>query len=93
MSRRTTGTLLLLIAAFLYGIRYLSAAIFASNVSSWDYDLFHSMLDYVGTAPRNLSIIALVGGIFYLLWAEYESRDVKTKEAIKQFMIGGTSDD
>lgn len=93
MSRRTTGTLLLLIAAFLYGIRYLSAAIFASNVSSWDSDLFHSMLDYVGTAPRNLSIIALVVGIVYLIWAEYESRDVKTKKAIKQFMIGGTSDD
>ncbi|MCG7379112.1 hypothetical protein MH215_19030 [Paenibacillus sp. ACRSA] len=93
MSRRTTGTLLLLIAAFLYGIRYLSAAIFASNVSSWDSDLFHSMLDYVGTAPRNLSIIALVVGIFYLLWAEYESLNPKKQKAIKQFMIDGTSGD
>ncbi|WP_139209433.1 hypothetical protein [Paenibacillus sp. OK003] len=52
MSRRTTGTLLLVIAALLYSVRYLSAAIFGSGVTSWDSDLFQGMLNYIGTAPQ-----------------------------------------
>lgn len=72
MKRRTTGTILLLVAAFLYGIRYLSAAIFGSNVNSWNGELFKSMLSYIGKGPTNLSILALILGLIYLVWAEIE---------------------
>ncbi|SDL81956.1 MULTISPECIES: hypothetical protein [Paenibacillus] len=86
MSRRTTGTLLLVIAAFLYSVRYLSAAIFGSGVASWNSELFQEMLNYVGTAPRNWSIAALILGLFYLVWAEYEATSSKTKESLKRFV-------
>jgi len=72
MKRRTTGTIFLVIAAFLYGIRYLSAAIYGSNVSSWSADLFKSMLSYIGEGPNILSILALILGVIYLVWAEIE---------------------
>jgi hypothetical protein len=72
LNRRTTGTIFICISAFLYGVRYLSAAIFGSNVSSWNSELFNAMLDYVGNGPKNLSIIAFIIGIIYLIWAELE---------------------
>lgn len=92
MSRRTTGTLLLVIAAFLYGVRYLTAAIFGSGVASWSSDLFQEMLNYVGTAPRNWSMVALILGLFYLIWAEYEATSSKTKESLKRFVSHGIVD-
>ncbi|MHA7580747.1 hypothetical protein ACX12E_10125 [Paenibacillus vandeheii] len=92
MSRRTTGTLLLVIAAFLYGVRYLTAAIFGSGVASWSSDLFQEMLNYVGTAPRNWSMVALIMGLFYLIWAEYEATSSKTKESLKRFVSHGIVD-
>lgn len=88
ISRRTTGTILLLISAFMYGIRYLSAAIFGSGVSSWSRDLFDAMLDYVGDGPKNLSILALIAGIIYLIWAETEGINRKKYiEKIKEKLI------
>lgn len=86
MSRRTTGTLLLVIAAFLYSVRYLSAAIFGSGVASRNSELFQEMLNYVGTAPQSWSIAALILGLFYLVWAEYEATSSKTKESLKRFV-------
>jgi H+/Cl- antiporter ClcA len=86
VSRRTTGALLLVIAAFLYGVRYLSAAIFGSGITSWNSDLFQEMLNYVGTAPRNWSLVALILGLFYLMWAEYGATSSKTKESLKRFV-------
>ncbi|WP_177185644.1 MULTISPECIES: hypothetical protein [Paenibacillus] len=92
MSRRTTGTLLLVIAAFLYGVRYLSAAIFGSGVTSWNSDLFQGMLNYIGTAPQSWSIAALILGLFYLVWAEYEAISSKTRESLKRFVSYETVD-
>ncbi|WP_181586431.1 hypothetical protein [Paenibacillus taichungensis] len=92
MSRRTTGTLLLVIAAFLYSVRYLSAAIFGSGVASWSSELFQKMLKYVGTAPQSWSIAALILGLFYLVWAEYEATSSKTKESLKRFVSYETVD-
>ncbi|WP_181393261.1 MULTISPECIES: hypothetical protein [Paenibacillus] len=92
MSRRTTGTLLLVIAALLYSVRYLSAAIFGSGVTSWDSDLFQGMLNYIGTAPQSWSIAALILGLFYLVWAEYEAISSKTRERLKRFVSYETVD-
>jgi len=70
----------------------LSAAIFGSGVTSWDSDLFQGMLNYIGTAPRNWSIAALILGLFYLVWAEYEATSSKTKESLKRFVSYETVD-
>jgi hypothetical protein len=80
MQRRTVGVILLCISAFLYGVRYLAAAIFGSNVSSWNSQLFNAMLDHVGQGPMVISRIALFAGIGYLIFAEIESFIKKNKD-------------
>jgi hypothetical protein len=59
------------------------AAIFGSNVSSWDSQLFNAMLDYVGKGPLIMSVLALIAGIGYLALAEFESSITKSIREIK----------
>jgi hypothetical protein len=73
MSRRTTGTLLLFIAALLYSTRYLAAAVFGSSLTNWSAELFNAMLENVGQGLVIWSVIALVTGLIYLAWAELET--------------------
>jgi hypothetical protein len=70
MNRRGTGTVFCVIAAFLFAVRYVCAAIWGSGTASWDADLFNTMMGYVGSTVTVLSIIAALIGITYLLWAE-----------------------
>lgn len=70
MTRRTTGTLLLVVATLLYCTYFLSAAIYGSSAQGWNADLFNAMLQYVGPGLVFWSKVALVVGIIYLLWAE-----------------------
>jgi len=74
MGRRATGNVFIGIAAFLYGVKYLSAAIFGSNAPSWNEVFFERLLAYVGNGPIVLSIISLIIGIFYLIFAEFEGK-------------------
>ncbi|GAA0134063.1 hypothetical protein YSY43_09030 [Paenibacillus sp. YSY-4.3] len=76
--------LLIMIAAFLYGIRYLAAAIYGSNSSAWNADHFNEMLNFIGDGPTILSTIALILGITYLLVAELEGTSMRKQiEQIK----------
>jgi hypothetical protein len=70
MNKRGTGAVFCLIAAILFASRYITAAIFMSGVSSWSSGLFGAGLQYVGTPLNTFSIISLIVGIGYLLWAE-----------------------
>lgn len=70
MNRRGAGVVFIAIASFLYGVRYLSAAIFGSGINSWNRDLFDSMLQYVGTTLNIFAVISLVAGLIYLIWSE-----------------------
>ena len=79
MSRRTTGVMLLAVAAILYSTRYLAAAIFGSGIYSWDADLFRAMLQYVGQGPVTWSLAALVAGIIYLVWAEVVAKTIRNR--------------
>jgi hypothetical protein len=72
MSRRTTGTVLLLISALLYSTRYLSAAIFGSGMMGWSAENFQALLQYIGPQLSNWSLVALIFGVGYILWAEVE---------------------
>ncbi|OPL08728.1 MAG: DNA helicase [delta proteobacterium ML8_F1] len=72
MNNRGAGVSFCFIAAFLLAVRYVSAAIFASGVSSWSGELFSAMLEYTGNLLVILSAVALVVGIFYLARAEKE---------------------
>lgn len=75
MNKRGTGTAFILIAALLFISRYIAAAIFGSGVASWNEDLFSAMLGYVGTPLLILSIISLILGIGYLVWAEISKKN------------------
>lgn len=70
MNRRGAGVTFCFIAAFLEGVKYISAAIFGSGVHSWNNRLFNHMLEYVGNKLTILAIISLVVGIVYLVAAE-----------------------
>lgn len=72
MSRRGAGISFCFIAAFLFSIRYICAAIFGSSVTSWNRELFSGMLKYTGNTLVILSIISLGVGIAYLVLAEKE---------------------
>lgn len=70
MGKRGAGAIFCLIAAILFSARYVAAAIFMSGVLSWDKALFNAGLEYVGTPLKTLSVLSLIIGIGYLVWAE-----------------------
>ena len=73
MSRRTTGVILIGISAFLYGTRFIAAAIWGSGFSSWNSENFLALLGYVDQGLTAWSIAALVVGLIYLAWGEIET--------------------
>ena len=79
MNKRGTGVAFLAIAALLFSARYISAAIFGSSVASWDKDLFNAMLGFVGFPLQIFSIIALILGLAYIGWGEYEEFAMKKR--------------
>ena len=74
MNRRGTGAIFCLIGALLFAARYITVAIFMSNVSSWDSMLFASGLESQGNGLLILSILSFIAGIVYLVWAEIGER-------------------
>jgi hypothetical protein len=70
MSRRATGVAFLAISAFLFGIRFIAAAIFGSRLTSWDANMFNAFLSYVDQGLTATSVVGLILGAAYLLWAE-----------------------
>ena len=79
MNKRGAGVSFIAISALLFSTKYITAAIFGSNVVSWDKELFQAMLSYTGSPLNTLSIVALVIGIGYVCWAEYEELKSKGK--------------
>ena len=73
MSRRAAGTIFVSISAFLFGVKYLCASIFGSNVTSWNLGIYQAMLDSIGPKLSNFSVFSLIIGIIYLVWAESDN--------------------
>jgi len=74
LSKRGAGVTLIAVAAFLYGLRYICAAIFGSGISTWNAKNFNAMLHYIGPNLNYAAAVALIFGIIYLIWAELSSR-------------------
>lgn len=74
MNRRITGAMLCIAAAILFSARYITAAIFMSNVSSWSRELFTAALEYQGCALLVSGILSMIIGVAYLIYAELEER-------------------
>ncbi len=79
MNKRGTGISFIAIAALLFSSKYIAAAIFGSNVVSWDEELFKAMLSYIGNPLSTMSFWSLLIGIVYIGWAEYEEIIAKKK--------------
>ena len=77
MSKRGTGVAFIAIAAFLFSAKYISAAIFGSGLASYNEELFNAMLSYIGNPLSICSIIALLLGLAYIAWGEYEEFTMK----------------
>ncbi len=67
MGAKGIGCVFCCIAAFLLGVRYVSAAIFMSGVASWNASLFSAGLSYVGAPLLVLSILSLLVGAAFLV--------------------------
>ena len=72
MNKRGAGALFCLIAALLYAARYVAAAVYVSNESSWSPELFAVGLQFQGNGLLILSVLSLVVGVGYLVWGEME---------------------
>lgn len=79
MNKRGVGVSFCGLAAFLYASYYLTAAIWGSNMSSWDAETFNHLLSYIGPSLKNYSMVCLCIGIFYLVWAEWSEHSNKPK--------------
>ena len=75
MSRRSAGVTFCGIAAFLFSVRYISAAIFGAGHTSWSAELFTGLLNYVGSGLLISSVIFVLVGVFYLVLAEIKKED------------------
>jgi hypothetical protein len=76
MSRRAVGFGFCAIAAFFFGLRYLIAALLfvgmqPGEVNTDTLDLF---LTYTGDTLVRASILALIVGVAFLIWAEIDAR-------------------
>ena len=59
--------------------RYIAAAIFMSNVTSWDSTLFQAGLSYVGAPLKITAIIALIVGICFLGYGVFQESQKQDK--------------
>ena len=78
MNNKGVGAIFCLISAVLASARYIAAAIFMSNVMSWDSSLFQAGLGYVGSPLKVTAIIALIAGICFLGYGvvqDFKKRD------------------
>ncbi|HEX2978948.1 MAG TPA: hypothetical protein VHO48_01670 [Anaerolineaceae bacterium] len=71
MNRRAVGCVFVAIAALLYAARFVSAAIFMSNLQNWSRDLFLGAMSYVGPDLHRWALAALLIGVLYLIWGEW----------------------
>lgn len=71
MNNKGVGVIFCLISAILVSAKYISAAMFMSNVTSWDATLFKLGLEYVGPFLSIEAILAMIIGILFLGYGLY----------------------
>jgi hypothetical protein len=74
VTRQLVGAMFLAIAAALYGVRHLGAAIISANKTGNLSEQYRLAFDAVGGELSVLAIIAALVGVAYLAWGEYEQR-------------------
>ncbi|KGE16460.1 hypothetical protein [Paenibacillus wynnii] len=87
MSRRTTGVIFIAIAAFLYATRYICGTLLTVNSNMnfiGNHEMYVTALDTLGSGLTIFSLLSLVIGAGYLIWADFGG---KLREVKKQYDI------
>lgn len=71
MNNKGVGVTFCLISAILVSAKYISAAMFISNLATQDASLFKNGLEYVGPFLSIEAIIAMIIGILFLGYGLY----------------------
>lgn len=71
MNNKGVGVTFCLISAILVSAKYISAAMFMSNLATQDASLFKNGLEYVGPFLSIEAIIAMIIGILFLGYGLY----------------------
>ena len=79
MNYKGVGAVFCLISSILMSARYIAAAIFMSNTSSWSGELFNEALSYVGSPLTVAAIAALIAGIGFLGFGMIRDTDSKQR--------------
>ena len=79
MNNKVVGAIFCLISAVLASARYIAAAAFVSNVTSWDSSLFQAGLSYVGAPLKVTAIVALIVGVCFLGYGMVQDFQKKDK--------------
>ena len=67
MNNKGVGSIFCLIAAILFGARYITGGLVVSNYASISDQLFSKALEYIGSPLLIASIVALVIGVCFLV--------------------------
>ena len=73
MNKRGTGVVFCLIAALLFIAKHITTALYMIGLSTASSALSRAAMNYKGTALLVFSVISLIVGIAYIVWAEYEA--------------------
>ncbi|SFT04570.1 hypothetical protein [Marininema halotolerans] len=71
MTDKVIGVGFIAISAFLYATHYITAAIYASNLKSWDQDIFTNFLIYTSGNFNYLIFSSAIIGVVYLIKGEF----------------------
>lgn len=71
MSNKGVGVIFCLISTILFSAKYISAAIFMSNIATKDASMFKKGLEYVGPFLSIEAILAMIIGILFLGYGLY----------------------
>jgi hypothetical protein len=81
VTRQLVGAVFLAVAAILYAARHLGAMVYIANKTGDMNEAYRFALRVGGSELLSLSTIALVVGLAYLLWGEYESWALRREPA------------
>ena len=88
MTRQLVGAVFLAVAAILYAARHVGAMVRIADNTGDMGEQYRIALRSVGSDLLTLSAIALVVGLTYLLWGEYESWVVRRESAALPWSAG-----
>lgn len=84
MNRRGAGVVFVAIAAFLFAMRYLTAAMLLPENVGLNGEYYRMVLEETGGSLLTLSILSLVVGIIYLVLADFKKLLLKYSDQVKE---------